>query len=102
MPKRYSKIKTTTTETGRRYKFNAVYPDIPETDADIYVVTTSGDRLDILAQQYYGDSTLWWIIAAANSNINNASLIPTPGVQIRIPSNKENVINSFNNLNRTR
>ena len=102
MPKRYSKIATSVTDTGRRYKFNSVYPDIPATENDIYVVATVGDRLDTLAQQYYGDSTLWWIISAANSNINKASLIPTPGEQIRIPANKEDVVNSYNNLNRTR
>lgn len=102
MPKRYTKIRTTQTETGRRYKFNAIFPDIPEDERDIYVITTAGDRLDNLAQQYYGDSTLWWIISAANSNIDKASIIPTPGQQIRIPYNKENVVNSYNNLNRTR
>ena len=102
MPKRYSKIATTTTDTGRRYKFNSVYPDIPATENDIYVVATIGDRLDNLAQQYYGDSTLWWIISAANSNINKASLIPTPGEQIRIPANKQEVIGLFNELNLTR
>ena len=102
MPKRYTKIATTTTDTGRRYKFNAVYPDIPATENDIYVVATAGDRLDTLAQHYYGDSTLWWIISAANSNINKASLIPTPGEQIRIPANKQEVIGLFNELNSTR
>jgi phage tail protein X len=102
MPKRYSKIGTTVTDTGRRYRFNAVFPEIPETDTDIYVVTTAGDRLDNLAQQYYGDSTLWWIIAVANSNINKASIIPTPGVQIRIPGNKQAVIGQYNELNSTR
>ena len=25
-----------------------------------------GDRLDTIAQKYYNDSTLWWIIAIAN------------------------------------
>lgn len=102
MPKRYSKINTTISETGRRYRFNSVYPSIPDNERDVYVVTTAGDRLDTLAQQYYGDSTLWWIIAAANSNLNKASLVTTPGVQIRIPGNKEDVVNSYNNLNRTR
>lgn len=102
MPKRYIKINSTVSETGKRYKFNAVYPEIPETERDIYVVTTAGDRLDTLAQQYYGDSTLWWIISAANSNINRASLIPTPGIQIRIPYNKQEVIGLFNELNATR
>lgn len=102
MPNRYKNIKSLVSNNGFRYRSNAVYPDIPESDRDIYVVTSVGDRYDKLAQQYYGDSTLWWIIATANSSSNRSNLIPTPGTQIRIPYNKQEVINSFNNLNRTR
>ena len=58
--------------------------------------------MDNLAQQYYGDATLWWIILTANSNVNRASIVPDPGIQIRIPYSKQEVIDSFNNLNRTR
>ena len=36
-----------------------VYSSIPETDSDIYVITTAGDRLDNLAAQFYGDVNLW-------------------------------------------
>jgi len=40
-------------------------------------------RLDILAGIEYGDSTLWWIIAAA-SNIGWSMQVP-PNTLIRIP-----------------
>ena len=39
-----------------------LYPNIPKSDSDIYVVTQTGDRLDQLSNQFYGDSSLWWII----------------------------------------
>lgn len=29
-------------------------------------IVATGDRLDTMAGQQYGDSTLWWVIAAAN------------------------------------
>jgi nucleoid-associated protein YgaU len=42
-----------------------------------------GERLDIIAGQTYGDSSLWWVIAAA-SGIGWSLQVP-PGVVISIP-----------------
>ena len=39
---------------------------IPIKDSDIFIFVNDGDRFDMLAQRYYGDSNLWWIIAKAN------------------------------------
>ena len=63
------------------------YPEIPRLENDIYVFTTIGDKYDTLAQQYYGDSSLWWVIANANGNLDKSSLTPPLGSQIRIPAN---------------
>ena len=41
-----------------------------------------GDRLDILAHQFYGDVTLWWYIAKANGL---SDLRVDAGISIRIP-----------------
>lgn len=76
------------------------YPEVPLSENDIYVYTTQGDRFDILAQQYYGDSSLWWIISIANTNVfNQSSLIIPEGLQIRIPSNYADIITEFNLIN---
>jgi hypothetical protein len=84
------------------------YPEIPLSDNDVYVYTTQGDRFDVLANQYYGDQSLWWIISIANTAIAGTSLpadlpqdslIIPEGNQIRIPSNYADVINSFRVLN---
>jgi hypothetical protein len=40
--------------------------------------------LDTLAQQFYQDTTLWWVIANAN-NIGKGSFDVPAGMQIRIP-----------------
>lgn len=58
------------------------YDDIPESDSDIWVISQYGDRLDLLAHQYYGDSSLWWYIAKANGL--KFMVIPT-GTSMRIP-----------------
>ena len=84
------------------------YPEIPLSDNDIYVYAVQGDRFDILANQYYGDQTLWWIISIANtaiagtslpSDLSQNSLIIPEGKQIRIPANYADVLNSFKVLN---
>lgn len=49
---------------------------------DVYT-TVQGDRLDIIAGDYYGDGSLWWIIAAA-SGIGWGLQVP-PGTFLRIP-----------------
>jgi hypothetical protein len=86
-------------DTGIRYYRNTIYPIIPFSSDDIYVVTTDGDRLDLLAQTYYNDITLWWVISAANSDLPQNSLFIPVGSQIRIPANVNNIINEYNTLN---
>jgi len=53
-------------------------------------VLESGERLDTLAGQYYGDSSYWWILAAA-SGIGWGLQVP-PGTIIRIPVNISEVV----------
>ena len=45
---------------------------------------THNDRLDNLANQYYGDPTQWWIISNANPEIIDWTNV-TPGTILRIP-----------------
>jgi len=49
---------------------------------DVYVLQ-EGERLDSIAGQRYGDSRLWWIIAAA-SGIGWGLQVP-PGTRLQIP-----------------
>ena len=64
----------------------SIYKEVPESNNDIYVITQTGDRLDHLAQQFYGDQSLWWFIA----NANNLSTMNIPaGTSLRIPNNTE-------------
>lgn len=77
------------------------YPEVPLSENDIYVYTTQGDRFDTLAQTYYGDSSLWWVISIANTDINNQSSLNIPvGSQIRIPNNYNEIVETFNLINK--
>jgi hypothetical protein len=58
-----------------------------------------GDRLDNLAYQFYNDPTLWWILSIANPDLPNDSLYPTLGYQLRVPSDINQILNDFDQLN---
>ena len=68
-------------------------------DNDLYVISEVTDRLDLLAHKYYGDRTLWWIIAVAN-NINDASFYVKEGIQLRIPSDISKILNDLEKINK--
>ena len=48
-------------------------------------VLADGERLDVIAQRYYGDSSYWWVIAAC-SGIGWPLQLPA-GTLLRIPQN---------------
>jgi hypothetical protein len=100
---RYSQIQIITTpDNSKRRYANVKYPVISRDYSDIYVYTTRGDRYDLLAQSYYTDSSLWWIIARANTSTNLPdSLFPNVGDQIRIPSPSRVpfILGEYENLN---
>lgn len=98
---RYQTIEELKSDSGRRYFKNAIYPEIPVSEDDIYVITTGGDRYDTLAQQFYGDSRLWWVIAAANTSKTDG-LIVKPGIQLRIPADGEAAKAQFEQFNENR
>mgnify|MGYP003113261481 CR=1 FL=1 len=84
----------------KRFYVTVSYPEIPRSFDDIYIFTTVGDRYDTLAQEYYGDSSLWWIISKANGTLPQDSLTPPIGAQIRVPSNPTPILAEYEMLNR--
>jgi hypothetical protein len=94
MDSRYQTTQTKKTFDGKLVYRPKIYPNIPLRDDDIYVATETGDRLDTLAYDFYDDSKLWWIIAAAN-NIHNAVFGFEDGTILRIPQNYIEIFNSF-------
>jgi hypothetical protein len=83
------------------YYTNVTYPEIPVSANDIWVETEFGDRLDLLANQFYNDTSLYWIISCANPDkINMGSLHLPVGSQIRIPTNIVSIVDNYRILNR--
>ena len=50
-----------------------------------------GDRLETLANRYYGDTSLWWIIAKANE-IGKGKIGVDPEKKLRIPTKIGDII----------
>lgn len=94
MASRYDRNPIQKLKDGREVYRTKIYPNIPLRDSDIYIVTQGGDRLDTLAYQYYGDQSLWWIIATAN-NIHDAPFAVPDGTILRVPKNYLEILNNF-------
>jgi hypothetical protein len=71
---------------GIRKSASWIVPVPPTSTNDTYITTTTPDRLDKLANDFYGDSQLWWIIASANG-LGKGTLIVPANTTIRIPEN---------------
>jgi hypothetical protein len=60
-------------------------PDATPRQDDIQHIVAQSDRIDLLANRYYQDAGLWWVIAWANG----LDILPTDlkeNMQLRIPS----------------
>lgn len=82
---------------GKRVFRTTRYPKIPMKYDDLYIIANETDYLDTLADRYYKDSTLWWVIAQANGI--KATLKAPTGMQLRIPMGIENIISNFTREN---
>lgn len=89
---RYTNNNSKKLNDGRVVYNTKLYKRIPKSDQDLYIAVQGGDRLDEIAFNFLGDSSLWYIIAAAN-NIHDPSFTLADGTVLRIPINFRNYIN---------
>ena len=85
----------------KRVTSTSIYPEVAASEEDYYIISTIGDRFDILSQQFYGSSEYWWILGSANPNVRRDTLFITPGIQLRVPPYRV-VKEAFESLNRNR
>jgi hypothetical protein len=98
MAERYRNIPTQKTLSGKVGYIPTRYPSLEASNQDYYIIARAEDRLDLIAFDFYGDSTLWWIIAMAN-DIPGDSMYPPMGFQLRIPNNSADALNSYEKAN---
>jgi len=100
---RFTKIKIKRSPKQDRYYVNVVYPEIPLSSDDVYIMSKAGDRLDLLSFEFYKDLSLWWIIMRANPDkMKRDTFMIDPGLQIRIPSNLSQILINFDKINKIR
>ena len=97
--KRYATTPKKIDKSGIRVYGTTYYPDIVVSDSDTFIYPKEGERLEALANKYYNDNTLWWVIAKANG-IKGKPALSSDEI-IRIPGDIVNIIEKFNNLNST-
>jgi len=95
---RYKTAKVKKDKNGTRYYKPTVVPNVPIKDSDIFVYPVYGDRFDIMAQRYYNDSTLWWIIAKANE-LSKGQISADPLKKLRIPTEIDDILESVQKSN---
>ena len=95
---RYRTVKIRKDLNGVRHFSPSYVPNIPIKDTDIFVYPLYGDRLDTIANRYYGDSNLWWIIAKANE-IGNGKIGIDSEKKLRIPTEIGDIIELVENNN---
>jgi hypothetical protein len=79
---RYEKSQERRNANNKKTLATGIPATIKRNVQDIYIYTRVGDRLDLLASQYYGDRTKWVYLAAANKL---KEMVVEPGIQLRIP-----------------
>ncbi len=97
MPSRYKYTDIKLRGDGKRVFKPTIYPRIPIRDSDVFIYPKFGDRLDNLAHKYYGDVSLWWIIAKAN-NLDAAHIGLEVDTQIRIPMEITPILNKLKDM----
>jgi nucleoid-associated protein YgaU len=75
------------------------YPIIKRKDSDIVYFVKFDDSYHTLAYRFYGDTSLWWIIARANNNFaGNFTMVI--GSKIIIPTEIGEILSKLAKLNR--
>ena len=96
MARRYTTTGIQKTLSGKVGYLRTRYPSLAPSNNDYYIIARAEDRLDLIAQDFYGDSTLWWVIAMAN-DVPGDSMFVTPGFQLRVPENISSALSTYEN-----
>ena len=98
MNNRYDNSRIFRDDNGRRYLRRIEYPPIPLRDSDILIRGVFGQTFMNLANQYYENKNLWWIIARANQQTESVYMVP--GKEYRIPQEIKLILQEYEELNR--
>jgi len=98
MASRYQNIKIQKSDNGKTIYLPVKYPSLVPSNNDYYIIAREEDRFDLIAADFYGQPTYWWVVVMAN-DLPGDSMYAPPGTQLRIPGNLNNALSDFNTLN---
>jgi len=85
MSSRYLQTMQIKDQKGIRRAETWINPTPISNSNDTYIITTTPERLDKLAYDFYDDVQLWWLIAAVNG-LGKGTLVVPGNTKLRIPS----------------
>jgi len=94
---KFTRVKKDKVE-GTRYKSTTLYPKITRKDSDITYYTRFGDSYGSLANRFYSDQSLWWVIAKANEGFKG-NLKFKIGERVIIPMEIGEIVSELERLN---
>jgi hypothetical protein len=100
MAGRYQNIGTQKTTNGETIYLPTKYPTLVPSNDDYYIIAREEDRFDLIANDFFGDPTLWWVVVMAN-DLPGDSMYAPPGFQLRIPGNLNNALTAYDVENST-
>lgn len=97
---RYNNTRIKRRLLGDRVYSYTLYPTIPIKNSDIFITPVYSERLDNLANKYYDDPSLWWIIAQANG-IKGFTALYSKNFEgeLRIPTQISDILSEFKSMN---
>ena len=98
MARRYENISLQKTLSGKKAYLPTQYPTLVPSNNDYYIIARAEDRLDLIATDFYGDPTLWWVVAMAN-DLPGDSMYAPMGFQLRVPGNLNDALNAYDKAN---
>ncbi len=94
MASRYKNIRTQKTDNGKTIYLPVKYPTLTPSNNDYYIIAREEDRFDLIASDFYGQPTYWWVVVMAN-DLPGDSMYAPPGTQLRIPGNLNNALSAY-------
>ena len=84
---RYESVTTLThaTAEGRTIRYKALRI-VPEPRGSLTHGVRQDERLDRVAQDWFGNAELWWRVADANTELDPDALVAEPGRTITVPA----------------
>ena len=89
----FSKVRSNNADYYRLETFPSIRTDELAGIPHSVVMWKESDRMDAMAESFFGDSRYWWVICLMNDLVNPFSYSLLPGTLLKIPNEVSTVVN---------